>query len=132
MKITDAPQINNLAKQLGYKMNESSISVQIYAISNHPDHRIFVSTEDKTITGFIHGCKMMRLTSPTFWEICGLVVSKEHRRKGIGKKLVQHLEYAVDPNSHIRVRCNVKRRSAHLFYEDLDYTEKKEQKVFEK
>ena len=128
----DALQISVLANQLGYNINEAAVTTQIASVVKHSEHLVFIAIQDDKLTGFIHGCKMLRLTSPTFWEICGLVVDRNYRRQGIGKKLVQHLKNSIEPNINIRVRCNVKRDSAHLFYKDLGYAEKKEQKVFEK
>lgn len=132
MNPSDAKEITELANQLGYNIAETAVAKQMSSLLPHPDHLVFVGVQNEAMVGFIHGCKMLRLTSPTFWEICGLVVSQEYRRQGIGKKLVQHLEKTIEADTRVRVRCNVKRTSAHLFYEDVNYLEKKEQKVFEK
>jgi len=46
--------------------------------------------------------------------------------------LVEHFELEIKDVEKLRVRCNVKRTSAHEFYLALNYAEYKEQKVFEK
>ncbi|MGH1366334.1 MAG: GNAT family N-acetyltransferase [Calditrichia bacterium] len=129
MTLEDAKQTTSLANQLGYSVPEESVTAHIKEIAAHSDHFIFVAILDNRVIGFIHGCRMLRLTSLPFLEICGLVVSIEHRREGIGKKLVRHLE-TFSENMPVRVRCNIKRTSAHEFYQHLGYSEKKEQKVF--
>jgi GNAT superfamily N-acetyltransferase len=65
-------------------------------------------------------------------EVNGLVIDERFRSKGIGKLLIATvrqwaLEKGVD---RISLRCNVKRKEAHLFYRHLGFTEIKEQKNF--
>jgi GNAT superfamily N-acetyltransferase len=60
-------------------------------------------------------------------------VNNLYRKKGIGKMLI---EKAADwgrekGNKKLRLRCNVKRAEAHLFYQHLNFKESKQQKVFE-
>jgi GNAT superfamily N-acetyltransferase len=84
------------------------------------------------VLGYIHCFNALRLTSKPFNEICGLVVDEKERGKGIGKLLVKQVESLFQDNRKIRVRCNSKRKLAHKFYCDLNYTLSKEQKIFEK
>ncbi len=65
-------------------------------------------------------------------EIGGLIVREQDSRKGIASLLVRHFEKHAGECVTIRVRCNVKRELAHKFYLNLDYKEKKVQKIFEK
>lgn len=132
IKETDAAEIADLTSQLGYTVNPTIISRQISSILSNKDHFSFVATDDGKVIGFIHGFLSIRITSAPFLEIAGLIVNEEFRNKGVGSKLVKHLEAQNVDCDTIRVRCNVKRKAAHKFYENLGYAEKKEQKVFEK
>jgi GNAT superfamily N-acetyltransferase len=129
---SDAFSITELSVQLGYKIDESLILEQIVSINSNKDHFAFVVVLNNMIIGYIHGFLSIRLTSSPFLEIGGLIVRKEYRRKGVASALIGYLESHVNDYKTIRVRCNVKRESAHRFYLNLNYIEKKEQKIFER
>lgn len=128
---SDFRSITNLSTQLGYQVYEEFIESQIKKIVTNPDHHAFVALKNDIIVGYIHCFLAVRLTSSDFLEICGLVVDKEQRGNGIGSILVKYVEANV-MCKRTRVRCNKKRELAHRFYEKLNYSEKKEQKIFEK
>lgn len=130
---TDLPDTLGLLRELGYAISEEFLSTQIAAVLSHKDHCVFVAEKNESIVGLIHGVKSLRLTSAPFIEIVALVVSVKERRQGIARKLVADMEKWAKSSDHsIRVRCNTKRKSAHQFYDNLSFTEKKEQKVYEK
>jgi len=68
------------------------VTSRLNKILSSASDTIFVSVEDKTITGWIHVFAALRLESDSFAEICGLVVKEEFRNKGIGKELVKASE----------------------------------------
>jgi GNAT superfamily N-acetyltransferase len=98
------------------------------------EHFVRVAVVENKIVGWIHAFKTVRIETTPFIEIGGLVVDKDFRGKGIGKKLVDVIsQWCEHENiSSLRVRCNIKRKEAHLFYLGIGFNETKEQKVFEK
>jgi GNAT superfamily N-acetyltransferase len=62
-----------------------------------------------------------------------LVVDAQHRKMGMGKSLIEEiLQWAKSKNcSHIRVRCQVMRKEANIFYSRLGFQEVKQQKVYD-
>ncbi len=142
---TDFEPISKLSAELGYQIEPEILRKQIILISENPNHTAFVALEtspddpvgrDEKLVGYMHAFQTFRLTSEPFVEIGGLVVSQNHRRKGIGKMLVEKVENwaTASPQARgkIKVRCQAKRLEAHQFYLSLNFLEKKEQKVFEK
>jgi GNAT superfamily N-acetyltransferase len=67
-------------------------------------------------------------------DVAGLVVSKAHRGRGIGRALMAHAEkWAIERGCRIvHLRTNLKRAGAHAFYERLGYEHFKTQKAFRK
>ncbi|WP_106792916.1 GNAT family N-acetyltransferase [Aquimarina sp. Aq78] len=129
---SDAFSIAELSVQLGYQIDESLITKQITLINSNKDHFAFVAVLNTIVIGYIHGFISIRLTSSPFLEIGGLIVRKEYRRNGVASTLIEYLESHANDYKTVRVRCNVKRESAHQFYLNQNYIEKKEQKIFER
>jgi N-acetylglutamate synthase-like GNAT family acetyltransferase len=128
----DYKSITELTNQLGANVLSDTVSDQIAEIIKNPDHFAFVAIKNERIVGYIHCFKAIRLTSKPFMEICGLIVADEERRNGIGKLLLQKVENLDNDSGKVRVRCNAKRESAHSFYDNLNFSLSKEQKIFEK
>jgi len=132
IKESDALSITELSNELGYKVGQIIVHEQIVSIINNNDHFAMVVEQNNVIIGYIHAFRALRLTTTPFLEICGLVVKEKYRKMGIGKSMVRHIEEHVMHVKAIRVRCNITRKSTHQFYENLAYSEKKKQKIFEK
>ena len=64
--------------------------------------------------------------------ILGIVVDKNYRGKGYGKRLMEKIEeWAKENNCNgIRLTSNANRKAAHLFYEKIGYKSEKEDKYF--
>jgi len=135
-KVTDKdiPQLLSLLDQLGYTISAREIQKRIDLIESKDDNVIFVAEKnDKQILGCLHVTIDSRLAEGAFGEIVSLVVDERERGKKIGRKLVNAaVSWISDKgNSRVRVRCNVKRHEAHLFYTHLGFDEIKSQKIFE-
>lgn len=128
----DALRIAELNQELGYQTSQSLVARQLNTILSDRNHYGYIAISEQKIVGYIHGFISIRLTTAPFAEIGGLIVDEQYRKKGIGRLLVDHLERQINEVEKLRVRCNVKRNSAHEFYLSLNYQEKKEQKIFEK
>lgn len=131
LEISDAKELTQLSNQLGYHLSEDSVSENLQIILNTKNHFVFGAELENNIIGYIHAVRKIRLTSTPFFEIVSLVVDENHRQKGGGKSLIREIINLKSPNEKLRVRCQIKRKEAHLFYQKLGFNELKEQKVFE-
>lgn len=129
----EALEILSLSEQLGYENNFEMLLGRLKEIIPLKDHAIFVAKAEGKIVGWLHCLICLRVESPLFVEITGLVVDENVRGQQIGKKLIETSK-AWSQNqgiSIIRIRCNVLRTESHKFYEALGFSSSKEQKVFE-
>jgi GNAT superfamily N-acetyltransferase len=131
--IADAAAIAMLSAQLGYKISTEKTEKQIAAINSSDNDIAYVAVDDNKITGWIHVFHTLRLECASYCEIGGLVVDEHYRNKGTGKMLIEHVKHwCRDKNCELlKVRSNVKRKEAHIFYEHSGFAEIKQQKVFE-
>lgn len=128
----DAEPVAVLSAQLGYDLSIKETTNNIMAILESPDNCAFTAVSEGKTIGWIHAFKTVRIESPSFIEIGGMVVDEAYRGKGVGKALVNKVkEWCVKQNnSNLRVRCNTKRFETHKFYTRIGFRELKEQKVF--
>jgi len=135
VRLTDSDQIEKLIIQLGYKATADDVVMRISEISKDKSQIIYVSTHnDDEILGWVHALKVQYLESEPFIEIGGLVVDSNHRGKGIGKSLMKAIErWAILQNCQvIRLRSNIIRNEAHIFYQKIGYRNIKTQYTFYK
>lgn len=133
-EINDSESITELSNQLGYETRNIDIQNRLKKILKNEDNCVYVATENGKVVGWIHGFYSLRIESEFFVEIGGLVVNKNFRKNGIGKKLVDKvIEWTKLKNcGKVRVRCNIIRKDSHRFYENIGFEINKEQKVFTK
>jgi GNAT superfamily N-acetyltransferase len=134
-KIEDSTQLEQLIIQLGYFASAESVATRILEIGKDQNQIIYVSIEiGGEIIGWVHALKVRYLESEPFVEIGGLVVDINHRGKGIGKALMQAVErWAISQKLHeIRLRSNIIRSEAHIFYQKIGYQNIKTQYTFYK
>ena len=129
----EALQIHALSYQLGYENDPALLFNRLKEIITLNDHAVFVAKQDDQIVGWLHCLICLRVESPLFAEVAGLVVDEKVRGQQIGKKLIEasqiwsrHQEIYI-----MRIRCNVIRIDSHQFYQALGFINNKEQKVFE-
>lgn len=132
-EIEDYKAISEVSEGLGYMAVSQIIAEQRVAAIIRSDHDYLCVYEiNNRIIGWLHMFNAMRVASAPFAEIGGLVVSKEYRRKGIGKKLVEHaMERAREMGLKVRVRSNTSRDGAHHFYESLGFKKTRTQHIYE-
>jgi GNAT superfamily N-acetyltransferase len=132
-RMDDVDAITALSNQLGYAITEAATRQNLESIREGSTDMVWVAIYEGKVAGWIHIFQTVRLESGAFFEIGGLVVAEEYRRKGIGRLLVTHAKDSCSRTTvtSLRVRCNVKRKEAHDFYRSLGFSETKEQKVFE-
>ena len=128
----DVNDIVGLSDELGYKINVEEVSILTSLIIKDEKQWAFIAIKNNIIVGFVHAFYALRLTTPAFIEIAGLVVSTKERSQGIGKQLVEYIEQNIAKDLKVRIRCNSTRKDAHRFYANLGYAKQKEQFVFVK
>lgn len=133
IKRTDCTTVTDLTNQLGYQLSEDEVRRNMELVMNSPSHSAFVAVCEERVVGWIGVSQAIMIEFNPFCEINGLVVDKAWRGKGVGKVLIEAAcQWArARGNRTLRVRCNVKRKEAHLFYQQRGFRESKEQKVFE-
>lgn len=126
-------EIQNLSHQLGYANDPQLLLTRLKQILNLKDHAVFVAQLDGKIVGWLHCLVCLRVESPLFVEVAGLVVDEHVRGQQIGKKLIEASKHwsRHQDISIMRIRCNVIRTESHQFYQALGFISNKEQKVFE-
>jgi GNAT superfamily N-acetyltransferase len=129
----DAEAVNTLSAQLGYTMSLDQTLANIRSVLGTRGHNAFVAVQENRIIGWIGVAQALQIESAPFCEIRGLIVDERYRALGIGKLLIEKVKQwcKETENKTLRLRTNMIRRDAHLFYEHLGFKEIKEQKVFE-
>jgi len=131
--VQDAAAIAKLSNQLGYAANLLQIESRLQKLSFQSDHLVVVATLEESVRGWAHGFYTQRIESDPFVEIGGLIAHQEFRNAGIGKSLiVEIISWTKTIGAKkTRVRCNTIRDEAHAFYNNIGFTLKKQQKVFD-
>jgi GNAT superfamily N-acetyltransferase len=129
----DAEAINALSIQLGYTMAIEQTLANIRSVLGTQGHNAFVAILENKIIGWIGVAEALQIESAPFCEIRGVIVDERYRGHGIGKLLIEKVKQwsKETGNKTLRLRCNMIRKEAHLFYQHLGFREIKEQKVFE-
>jgi len=132
-RASDSHPINQLSLLFGYPQTSGDLtSVRLNELINSDSDKVWVFEQHNQVLGWIHLFVAKRLASATFVEIGGLVVSADFRRQGIGRQLVERANsWAREKHLSFRVRCNAKRDDTCNFYKAVNFTELKNQVVFE-
>ena len=130
----DIEQLLQVAKSLGYEEIEGEFALRnITEILESETDRLWVFEEGGNIVGWLHIFVSLRVASPKFAEIGGLVIRESDRRRGIATKLVNEaVQWAISNQLPIRVRSNSIRADANKFYESIGFEFRKEQRIYEK
>jgi len=134
-RITDAPNLAPLAKQLGYDSTPEEVAARLPGIFADSEHIIFVAErKGGELAGYVDVFLFRTAASNVRVEIAGLVVEEKSRSRNIGRMLMARAEdWAREKGcSECGLRSNVVREGAHRFYENLGYRVNKTQKSFRK
>jgi GNAT superfamily N-acetyltransferase len=131
----DAKAIAPLVGELGYAADKDITRERLSRLAGRSDYLVAIAQSDSgEICGWLQAHSSEALESGFRVEIVGLVTTKQMRRLGIGRLLVEYAEsWAIRMGaSAIVVRSNVKRAESHGFYVALDYANTKTQNVYRK
>ena len=131
---SDAETITALTKQLGYDAELSTVASRLLRLLARSDQQLLVADDGGRAIGWIHMVITEYVEADAFVVIGGLVVDREYRKQGIGRRLlIRAEEWAAQHGcSLVRLSSNVKRIEAHAFYERVGYTNLKTQYAFAK
>ena len=126
----DAEAINALSTQLGYTMSIEQTLSNIRSVLGTKGHNAFVAILENKIMGWIGVAEALQIESAPFCEIRGLIVDEKLRGRGIGKLLIEKVKQwsKETGNKTLRLRCNMTRKEAHLFYQHLGFKKSKSKK----
>jgi len=133
-RLADAPELANLATQLGYPSSPSEVEERMRCMLKDPNQFIIVATSGSLVIGWAHAYVCCTVESETSAELGGLLVDESHRGIGVGGKLVEMVEEWARQKgcSTVSVRSNVLRHEAHKFYASHGYDQIKTQYTFRK
>ena len=128
----DLKNVHQLMHELGYPMDEDDLKFNIDLIQQR-NGRIIVAEVNGITVGCISILINAGLAEGLFGEIISLIVLKDFRGMGIGKKLVLNAENWLKPKvKKTRIRANSIRIDAHKFFKSLGYQDIKTQITFMK
>jgi GNAT superfamily N-acetyltransferase len=132
IKVEDYRDIYLLNQELGYPYEIEKVKEKITHITIATKDMIFVAQYGNEVIGYIHGSPYETLYLDSLIDILGFVVKEKYRNMGIGKKLIENLEFWAKENgfSGIRLVSGIERIDAHRFYQRYGYIYRKDQKNF--
>ncbi len=121
---SDAPILAALITELGHPADPATVARQIELLDASPHDRIIVALDGSRVVGmagmrisvFIHRARpVARLTT--------MIVTKEARRGGIGRALVERIELLARQTGcgALELTSGEERSDAHRFYEALGF-----------
>ncbi len=120
----DAAQIAELLGELGYSVHPSSIIERMRVLQARPDDRILVAEQAEKVIGVVH-LHLIPLFHAEGWigRITALVVGAHHRRRGIGRLLLDAAEAVAWERrcTQVEVTSGGTHEPAPQFYESNGY-----------
>ncbi|MGQ3890195.1 GNAT family N-acetyltransferase [Legionella sp. CNM-1927-20] len=135
INVSDIDKVSDLIGQLGYPILPNEMLTRIKLYLAHPLYIAFVAKHDSQIVGVIAATITDYFHRfGRFARIIAIIIDKNHRRRGIGKLLIQHVEkevinYQCD---FIEVTSGIHREpmGSHDFYKNLGYIDAKDKKKY--
>ena len=126
-RLSDAPQIGGLLRQLGYPVSARFVHRQLTALlSDRNEDLLVIEADDTRVIAFLAmHCVPQMAVEGGFARISYLCVDKEMRSKGLGKKLEREAcRLATERGcDRLELHCHARRTDAHGFYASQGYTE---------
>ncbi len=131
---TDCVELQKLSSEdLGYKCDVELVKSRLENLDPN-NECVFVAEANSEVVGYVHIVIFNTLYYKSMANIQGMVVSKEHQRKGYGKELMNAAEnWAREKGIEmIRLNSGFFRPEAHKFYRAIGYGNEKQQIRFMK
>ena len=130
----DVAAITKLSEELGYPLGDEVVRSRMAHLMVIPEHAIIVAELDSAVCGWVHVHAHRSLVSGERADIYGLVVSRDVRRRGIGRILMAEAERWARQRGLglIVLRSNVQRPESHAFYPAIGYEHFRTQAVYRK
>jgi GNAT superfamily N-acetyltransferase len=120
----DAEELARLTTELGYPTSADEMSTRLHAILLRSDYFTAVADSEQEVVGYV-GAAVGHLyeRNGSYGRVVALVVSEQHRGRGIGKALLQFAEDWMWScgASVVVVNSGDHRADAHHFYESQGY-----------
>lgn len=143
-RVEDGEVLAQLSGQLGYPSSRAEVERRLVPLVGQPAHALLIAEAEPEgggtagtrpqVVGWIHGFIKHTIEADPMVELGGLVVDEAWRGRGVGRLLIEAVErWARSVEcATVTVRCNAIREQAHVFYQNLDYSVVKTQRVFRK
>ena len=134
-RLADAPRLAALSGVLGYPVASDVLAQRLGRLLARAEHVVLLAEAPAAhVVGWLHGAEQELMEYGRRFEILGLVVDAEHRRHGVGRRLVTAMEeWALQRGlKAVTVRSNIVRPESHPFYEGLGYVRIKTQHAYQK
>lgn len=131
---TDYVELQKLSfEDLGYECDVELVKSRLENLDPN-NECVFVAEVNSKVVGYVHIIIFNTLYYKSMANIQGMVVAKEHQRKGYGKRLMNAAEnWAKEKDIEmIRLNSGFVRPEAHEFYRAIGYSNEKEQIRFMK
>jgi len=122
--VSDAQAISVLiCEEMGYDADMTLVKEQLARCMASRSDCVLVAEVDGAVVGFIHACDYQLLYVPPMKNIMGIAVASVHRRRGIGRALLDAVERwaRTDGALGVRLVSGAQRTEAHLFYRACGY-----------
>lgn len=122
--LSDSTAIAALMTQLGYPSTPAEIDTRLTRMLAHPDYTAVVAEDGSDVVGLVlahleHGLEYDAI----YGRIMGLVIDERWRGRGLGKRLMQHMErWCKEQGASRIVLTSANRRvDSHKFYDAIGY-----------
>jgi len=125
----DTPQLVHLMSQLGYPTSLEKLESRMANIYSQPSYHTLVAVLNNKVVGMAGLChNLFYEYDSCYVRIVAFIVDIDHRRKGIGEKLIHEAEkWAIKLGAtHIMLNSGNReeRKAAHKFYLNMGYANK--------
>ncbi len=125
----DIPYLLPLLEELGYPTSLEALTTKFQSFMQNNGYGVSVCELEGHIAGFVSWSRTKLFVSNiTRFHIEGLVVANSHRRRSVGKKLMEFVENIAKENSPAIVDLTSglrrKKDGSHDFYKSIGYTNK--------
>ena len=123
--IADSEGLAQLVTDLGYRTSPGQMGKRLEAILHDEDYNTLIASDGERAVGFI-GTRLGPLyeSDGQYGQIMALAVAPDHRRRGVGRMLMQTAESILtERGARVLVVTSANHRAdAHAFYEKRGYT----------